>query len=93
MGMASEWCCATWRRRWRQVRVVPADDVTLRWLAPRVGEAEAAGLAPVTPDHDAAYAQCLTYDLGALAPLVALPHDVDNVRAAADCAGIAWTRR
>jgi len=53
----------------------PADAVTADYLAERGIE----GIAPLGPDPDASYEAVHELDLSALAPQVALPHDVDNV--------------
>jgi homoaconitate hydratase family protein len=61
-----------------KIAVFPVDGVTERYL-------EAAGVArqswqPVWADDDAHYARELSYDLGAIEPVVACPHTVDNVK-------------
>ena len=53
----------------------PSDAVTATYLAERGVE----GIAPLEPDADASYEAVHEADLSALAPQVALPHDVDNV--------------
>ncbi len=53
----------------------PSDAVTAAYLAERgIG-----GAAPLEPDPDASYEAVHEMDLSALAPQVALPHDIDNV--------------
>ena len=61
----------------------PADEETLRWLAPRTGEK----LEPVLSDPDARYAKVLEFDLDGLEPQVACPHTVDNVKPVRDVEG------
>ncbi len=57
---------------------VAADETTRQWLAGRVdGDWE-----PVASDPDAGYAVEYAYDLAAMDPVVACPHNVDNVKAA-----------
>jgi 3-isopropylmalate/(R)-2-methylmalate dehydratase large subunit len=63
---------------------VVADDKTRAWLNGRLdGDWE-----PVRSDADAEYAVEHAYDLNQLAPLVACPHNVDNVEAAADMGAV-----
>ncbi len=58
--------------------VVPADDETERYLREEAG---VRGLIPrVAADDDAGYAQTIKIDAGALAPQIACPHTVDNVK-------------
>ncbi len=54
----------------------PPDGVTRLWLGGRAKEAFLA----VVSDPDARYEKTLTYDLSLLAPQVACPHAVDNVK-------------
>lgn len=56
--------------------LMEADDKTLRWLSGRVPRS----FTPVAPDPDADYAEVREFDLSQLAPQVAEPHRVDNVR-------------
>jgi 3-isopropylmalate/(R)-2-methylmalate dehydratase large subunit len=58
--------------------LVPADDETLRYLRGEAGVTDS--LDPVAPDADAVYEQVLAVDVSHLAPQVACPHTVDNVR-------------
>ncbi len=53
----------------------PSDAVTAAYLAERGID----DVAPLEPDPDASYEAVHEVDLSALAPQVALPHDVDNV--------------
>lgn len=54
---------------------IPPDDVTFAWLEGRARRP----FEPVHPDPDAEYAQVVEYDAGAIEPVVARPHTVDNV--------------
>lgn len=54
---------------------MPPDDVTLGYLRARTTRP----IEPLYPDEDAHYDQTVTFDLDALEPLVALPHQPDNV--------------
>jgi 3-isopropylmalate/(R)-2-methylmalate dehydratase large subunit len=58
--------------------VVPGDDETLRYLREEAGVAEAPKL--VTPDPDAIYERTIEIDASGLAPQIACPHTVDNVK-------------
>ena len=65
--------------------VFPVDAVTHAYL-------DAAGVSraryePIWADDDAAYESELTYDLGEIGPVVACPHQVDNVVGVAEAAG------
>lgn len=60
-----------------KVAVFPFDGATLRYLA-EAGVARSA-YEPAWADPDARYARTLELDLGALEPVVAKPHAVDNV--------------
>jgi 3-isopropylmalate/(R)-2-methylmalate dehydratase large subunit len=69
-----------------KIAVFPFDAVTEKYLA-------AAGVPrkayePVWADPDAEYKSEHTYNLGAIEPMIALPHKVDNVKRVADAAGI-----
>ncbi len=65
--------------------IVPADGETLRYL--REEAAVADPVAPVVADLDAAYERVVEVDARALAPQIACPHTVDNVRPVTDVAG------
>ena len=56
--------------------VCPVDEEARRFLRAQGREAD---FVPLTADPDAAYAQTVTIDLGALEPLLALPHQPDKV--------------
>ncbi|MFZ5596747.1 MAG: aconitate hydratase [Bacillota bacterium] len=64
--------------------VFPSDDVTRRFL-----EAQSRGesFTELQPDPDAAYDEVVEIDLGALEPLIALPHMPDNVVKISEVAG------
>jgi 3-isopropylmalate/(R)-2-methylmalate dehydratase large subunit len=62
----------------------PSDAVTAAYLAERGVE----GIAPLESDPGASYEAVHEVDLSALAPQVALPHNVDNVEAVNDLGDI-----
>jgi 3-isopropylmalate/(R)-2-methylmalate dehydratase large subunit len=58
--------------------IVPADEETLRYLKEEAG---VKGRIPcVTPDADAIYERVVEIDVAELAPQIACPHTVDNVK-------------
>jgi 3-isopropylmalate/(R)-2-methylmalate dehydratase large subunit len=58
--------------------IVPADEETLRYLKEEAG---VKGKIPVvTPDEDAVYERVVEIDVSKLAPQIACPHTVDNVK-------------
>lgn len=63
--------------------VCEVDDRATDWLAPRTD----ASLPRITPTDDAEYTRRLEVDLDALEPLVARPHEVDDVVPAREAAG------
>jgi 3-isopropylmalate/(R)-2-methylmalate dehydratase large subunit len=65
--------------------IVPADDETLRYLREEAGVADP--VTPVLPDADAPYERVVEVDVSDLAPQVACPHAVDNVRPVTEVAG------
>jgi 3-isopropylmalate/(R)-2-methylmalate dehydratase large subunit len=65
--------------------IVPADEQTLRYLREDAGVQDP--IDAVSPDADAVYDQVIEIDAAALAPQVACPHTVDNVKAVGDVAG------
>ena len=65
--------------------IVPADAETLRYLRDEAGVRDA--IEPVTPDPDATYERVVDVDASALAPQIACPHTVDNVRPVSEVAG------
>jgi len=58
--------------------IVPADEETVRFLRDESGVQEPLDL--VQPDPDAHYIQTLEIDVSILAPQIACPHMVDNVK-------------
>ncbi len=58
--------------------IVPGDDETVRYLREVAGVSDSLEL--VTPDDDATYEQVLDVDVSGLAPQIACPHTVDNVK-------------
>ncbi len=65
--------------------IVPADDETERYLREEAG---VTGLIPrVAADADAAYAETIEIDATKLAPQIACPHTVDNVKSVDEVAG------
>ncbi len=66
--------------------IVPADDETIRYLREEAAVTEA--LEPLPPDPDAEYDQVVKLQLGRIAPQVACPHMVDNVKPVDEVAGI-----
>lgn len=58
--------------------IVPPDRETVRYLRDEAGVTES--LSAIAPDADAVYEQIIAIDATKLAPQVACPHTVDNVR-------------
>ena len=58
--------------------IVPGDEETLRYLHEEAGVRDT--LSCVSPDADAQYIQTVEIDVSALAPQIACPHAVDNVK-------------
>jgi 3-isopropylmalate/(R)-2-methylmalate dehydratase large subunit len=58
--------------------IVPGDEETLRDLQEEAGVTDAVTL--VTPDPGAVYERTIKIDAGSLAPQIACPHTVDNVK-------------
>jgi 3-isopropylmalate/(R)-2-methylmalate dehydratase large subunit len=58
--------------------IVPGDEETVRYLREEAGVADPIDC--VTPDADATYIQTIEVDVSALAPQIACPHMVDNVK-------------
>jgi len=54
---------------------VPVDDTTLAWLSNRTDQTGEA----IYSDEDAIFSQTLEYDVSTMEPVVACPHQVDNV--------------
>jgi 3-isopropylmalate/(R)-2-methylmalate dehydratase large subunit len=65
--------------------IVPADAETARYLREEAGVTDA--VAPVLPDADASYERVVEVDASRLAPQIACPHTVDNVRPVEGVAG------
>jgi len=65
--------------------IVPADAETMRYLREEAGVTDA--ITPVTPDPDAVYERVVEIDVSALAPQIACPHTVDNVKPIMEVAG------
>ncbi len=65
--------------------IVPPDEETQRYLKEVAGVAEAESL--LRPDADAAYERVIEIDAGSLAPQIACPHTVDNVKPVESVAG------
>ena len=65
--------------------IVPADAETIRYLHE---EADLKGdIETLRPDADASYDQVIEIDVSKLAPQIACPHSVDNVKTVMDMAG------
>lgn len=58
--------------------IVPADEETLRYLSEEAGVT--APLEITSPDPDAVYESVIKVDVSKLAPQIACPHTVDNVK-------------
>lgn len=67
--------------------IVPSDKETLRYLRSEAGVKDSIDL--VLPDLDAEYERVVEIDVSDLAPQIACPHTVDNVRRVDDVAGTA----
>jgi 3-isopropylmalate/(R)-2-methylmalate dehydratase large subunit len=65
--------------------IVPADAETVRYLRQEAGVTVPIDL--VSPDADATYARVIEVDASTLAPQVACPHTVDNVKAVGEVSG------
>lgn len=62
----------------------PADRIAIDYLK-RIG---ITGFEPVWADPDAEYDRVLEYDLSTIPPVVAFPHEVDNVKPVSEAEGI-----
>jgi homoaconitate hydratase family protein len=69
-----------------KIAVFPFDETTEEYLT-GIG-VDRASYEPVWADPDAEYVRELEYDLGAIEPVVALPHKVDNVKSVAEVEGM-----
>src|SRR5664279_2861067 len=58
--------------------IVPGDEETVRYLREEAGVTDA--ITCVSPDTDATYVRTVEIDVSALAPQIACPHMVDNVK-------------
>ncbi|MCX6549954.1 MAG: 3-isopropylmalate dehydratase large subunit [Acidobacteria bacterium] len=65
--------------------IVPADQETVRFLRDEAGVTEPLDL--VQPDPDAPYDRVIEVDVSTLAPQIACPHTVDNVKPVGAVAG------
>jgi 3-isopropylmalate/(R)-2-methylmalate dehydratase large subunit len=65
--------------------IVPADDETARYLREEAGVTDP--IERVVPDADATYEKVLEIDVSSLAPQIACPHTVDNVKPVDEVAG------
>jgi 3-isopropylmalate/(R)-2-methylmalate dehydratase large subunit len=65
--------------------IVPADEETLRYLREEAGVK--GKIEGVTPDEDARYERVVEIDVSDLAPQIACPHTVDNVKPIDQVAG------
>ena len=66
--------------------IVPADEETVRYLREVAAVTDELDL--VAPDPDAVYERVVTVDVSALAPQIACPHTVDNVKPVGEVAGV-----
>ncbi len=58
--------------------IVPGDEETVRYLREEAGVTDR--IDPVLPDPDAVYERVIQIDAAKLAPQIACPHTVDNVK-------------
>jgi 3-isopropylmalate/(R)-2-methylmalate dehydratase large subunit len=65
--------------------IVPGDEETVRYLREEAGVTDPLDL--VTSDADASFERTIAVDVSTLAPLVACPHTVDNVKSVTAVAG------
>ena len=68
-----------------KIAVFPFDERTERYLSST--GADRSSYEPVWADSDAEYIRELEYDMGAVEPVVAMPHKVDNVRPVSEVEG------
>jgi homoaconitate hydratase family protein len=64
---------------------VPPDEKTLEYLSGRMPDSSK--YQPVLADADASYERDIAVDLGTLGPMVACPHEVENVKPIGEVAG------
>jgi 3-isopropylmalate/(R)-2-methylmalate dehydratase large subunit len=65
--------------------IVPADEETERYLRGEAGVTDP--ISAVVPDGDAVYERVVEIDVSRLAPQIACPHTVDNVKPVGEVAG------
>jgi 3-isopropylmalate/(R)-2-methylmalate dehydratase large subunit len=63
--------------------IIEPDEVTLAWVKDRAQRP----FTPVRSDADCEYEEVIDVDLGALEPLLACPHQLDNIKSVASQAG------
>ena len=64
---------------------IQPDETTARWLAERVPDRK---WTAETTDSDADYSRIIDLNVSEIEPLVAVPHDLSNIRKAADLGGV-----
>jgi homoaconitate hydratase family protein len=69
-----------------KIAVFPVDDTTVKYLS-SIGVTEGSYEA-IWADEDASYIRELTYDLGAIEPVIAAPHKVDNLKQLKELEGL-----
>jgi 3-isopropylmalate/(R)-2-methylmalate dehydratase large subunit len=67
-----------------KVGLFPSDEITKAYLK---AQGRAKDFQPIEPDKDARYEKTINIDLGAIEPMVAKPHQVDNVVKAKELKG------
>jgi 3-isopropylmalate/(R)-2-methylmalate dehydratase large subunit len=67
-----------------KVGLFPSDEITKAYLK---AQGRAKDFQPLEPDKDARYEKTINIDLGAIEPMVAKPHQVDNVVKAKELKG------
>ena len=84
MGMAGRMtCCNMAVEMGAKAGIVPPDTITRQYLAGRTDRP----FEPLASDPSATYAELREYDVGDLAPQVAVPHNVDHVVDVTEVAG------
>jgi 3-isopropylmalate/(R)-2-methylmalate dehydratase large subunit len=69
-----------------KIAVFPVDDITRTYLK-SIGVDEGK-YEPLWADDDASYIRELTYDMGAIEPVIAAPHKVDNMKKVSELEGM-----
>ncbi|MBW2276823.1 MAG: 3-isopropylmalate dehydratase large subunit, partial [Deltaproteobacteria bacterium] len=69
-----------------KIAVFPVDDTTVKYLS-SIG-VDAGSYEALWADEDASYVRELTYDLGAIEPVIAAPHKVDNMKKLSELEGM-----